>query len=140
MIISRGSSVPSQRPSLLLPHPCPASMQDMPAKYIYEPWTAPLSVQQAAACVIGRDYPAPIVDHAVVMKANLAKMKAAYDAAKGTVPEGLQVAAAGGSAVVRSSTGPGGSGSSSQAVAGSQTVRAGGQASPAAGTKRPRAS
>jgi cryptochrome len=32
-------------------------LQDMPAKYIYEPWTAPLSVQQAAGCVIGKDYP-----------------------------------------------------------------------------------
>ncbi len=57
-------------------------MQDMPAKYIYEPWTAPLAVQQAAGCVIGRDYPAPIVDHAAASKANMAKMKAAYDAAK----------------------------------------------------------
>lgn len=32
-------------------------LQDMPAKYIYEPWTAPLSVQQAAGCIIGKDYP-----------------------------------------------------------------------------------
>ncbi len=113
-------------------------MQNMPAKYIYEPWTAPPSVQQAAGCVIGRDYPAPIVDHAVVMKANLAKMKAAYNAAKGTAPEGLQVAETGGSAVVRSSTGPRGGSSSSQAASGSQPVRAGNKAGPAAGTKRSR--
>lgn len=50
--------------------------KDMPSKYIYEPWTAPLSVQQAAKCVIGRDYPAPIVDHATVLKANMERMKA----------------------------------------------------------------
>lgn len=31
--------------------------QDFPAKYIYEPWTAPLAVQQAAGCIIGKDYP-----------------------------------------------------------------------------------
>ena len=36
----------------------------VPDKLIHEPWTlAPLE-QQAAGCVIGRDYPAPVVDHA----------------------------------------------------------------------------
>jgi cryptochrome len=38
-------------------------LRKYPDKYIYEPWTAPLSVQKAANCVIGTDYPAPIVDH-----------------------------------------------------------------------------
>ena len=37
---------------------------------------------QAAGCVIGVDYPFPIVDHAVVSKENMGKMKAAYDAGK----------------------------------------------------------
>ena len=42
--------------------PCPPAPpfppnQDMPAKYIYEPWTAPPAVQQAAGCIIGKDYP-----------------------------------------------------------------------------------
>lgn len=32
-------------------------LQDFPSKYIYEPWTAPLSVQQKAGCIIGKDYP-----------------------------------------------------------------------------------
>ncbi|MCX7616722.1 deoxyribodipyrimidine photo-lyase [Tepidiforma sp.] len=36
----------------------------VPDRYLHEPWTMPLQVQQAAGCVIGRDYPAPIVDHA----------------------------------------------------------------------------
>lgn len=57
-------------------------VQDMPAKYIYEPWTAPTAVQQQAGCIIGKDYPAPIVDHAAVLKVNLEKMKAAYAAGK----------------------------------------------------------
>ena len=57
-------------------------LKDMPAKYIYEPWTAPPEVQRKAGCVVGQDYPAPIVDHAVVSKANMAKMKAAYAAGK----------------------------------------------------------
>lgn len=54
----------------------------MPAKYIYEPWKAPLAVQREAGCVIGEDYPAPIVDHAVVSKENIGKMKEAYAAAR----------------------------------------------------------
>jgi len=32
---------------------------DMPNEYIYEPWTAPLSIQEKAHCIIGRDYPKP---------------------------------------------------------------------------------
>jgi deoxyribodipyrimidine photo-lyase len=31
---------------------------------IHAPWLAPADRQQAAGCVIGRDYPAPLVDHA----------------------------------------------------------------------------
>lgn len=31
----------------------------MPNEYIYEPWTAPLSVQKKARCIIGKDYPKP---------------------------------------------------------------------------------
>jgi len=49
-----------------------------PAKYIYQPWEAPLATQKAAGCIIGVDYPRPIVDHAIKSKENLAKMKAAY--------------------------------------------------------------
>ena len=69
------------------------ALKDMPAKYIYEPWTAPKAVQEKANCIIGKDYPLPIVDHAVVSKANMEKMKAAYAAGKaeaevGTSTEG----------------------------------------------------
>nr|XP_029118922.1 (6-4)DNA photolyase isoform X5 [Elaeis guineensis] len=32
-------------------------LKDMPKEYIYEPWTAPLSVQKKANCIIGKDYP-----------------------------------------------------------------------------------
>jgi cryptochrome len=54
----------------------------MPAKYIYEPWTAPLPVQQAAGVIIGKDYPNPIVDHKSISKSNMGRMKEAYDAHK----------------------------------------------------------
>lgn len=43
----------------------------MPDKYIYEPWKAPLAVQATAKCIVGKDYPQPIVDHAAASKANM---------------------------------------------------------------------
>lgn len=58
------------------------ALKNFPAKHIYEPWTAPLSVQQSAGCIVGKDYPKPVVDHATVSKVNMEKMKAAYSAAK----------------------------------------------------------
>ena len=57
-------------------------LKKYPSQFIYEPWKAPLSVQKACNCIIGQDYPRPIVDHDVVRKANLAKMAAAYAANK----------------------------------------------------------
>lgn len=35
----------------------------MPLRYLFEPWTAPKAVQEKANCIIGVDYPSPIVDH-----------------------------------------------------------------------------
>ena len=42
----------------------------MPVEFIYEPWKAPESVQREAGCVLGEDYPWPIVDHEAVSKRN----------------------------------------------------------------------
>jgi len=53
-------------------------LKKFPTKYIYEPWKAPLSVQKQAGCIIGKDYPQPIVDHSVISKVNINRMKAAY--------------------------------------------------------------
>lgn len=50
----------------------------MPEKYIYEPWTAPLLVQQKAKCIIGKDYPHPVCDHAVANKLCRDRMAASY--------------------------------------------------------------
>jgi deoxyribodipyrimidine photo-lyase len=33
-----------------------------------EPWTMPPEVQERIGCVIGSDYPEPIVDHAVARR------------------------------------------------------------------------
>ena len=62
-------------------HYIPA-LRNMPAKYVYEPWLAPLDVQQKAGCVVGVDYPAPVVDHAVASKACVDKIATAYAAHK----------------------------------------------------------
>jgi deoxyribodipyrimidine photo-lyase len=39
-------------------------LAEVPDEYLSEPWTMPTEVQERAGCVIGRDYPEPIVDHA----------------------------------------------------------------------------
>jgi cryptochrome len=54
--------------------------KDMPAKYIYEPWEAPVAIQQKCGVVIGETYPHPIVDHKTISKSNMGRMKEAYDA------------------------------------------------------------
>jgi deoxyribodipyrimidine photo-lyase len=48
-------------------------LRKVPAAYLAEPWTMPPEVQQQARCVIGADYPAPIVDHLAARRAALAR-------------------------------------------------------------------
>ena len=62
------------------------ALKRMPKKYIYEPWKAPLEVQRACGCIIGVDYPKPIVDHAVISKVNMGRMNKAYAANKAAQP------------------------------------------------------
>ena len=38
-------------------------LEPVPPKYLREPWRMPEEVQREVGCVIGEDYPAPIVDH-----------------------------------------------------------------------------
>ncbi len=54
------------------------ALKDMPSKYIYEPWLAPLSVQRASNCIVGQDYPERIVIHETASKINMQRMKDAY--------------------------------------------------------------
>jgi cryptochrome len=58
------------------------ALQRYPTKYIFAPHTAPVEMQRAWGCVIGRDYPAPIVDHDVVCPRNKERLKVAFAAAK----------------------------------------------------------
>ena len=39
-----------------------------PDEYLAEPWTMPEAVQKQAGCIIGSDYPEPIVDHAAARR------------------------------------------------------------------------
>lgn len=39
-------------------------MKNVPDKYLGQPWTMPDDMQKEAGCIIGQDYPRPIVDHA----------------------------------------------------------------------------
>jgi cryptochrome len=50
----------------------------VPAEFIYEPWRAPVPVQRQAGCVVGCDYPQPIVDHEQAKARNLERMRLAY--------------------------------------------------------------
>ena len=47
-------------------------LQRVPDRYIHAPWTMPEAVQQAAGCLIGTDYPGPVVDHATQREKALA--------------------------------------------------------------------
>jgi deoxyribodipyrimidine photo-lyase len=38
-------------------------LRDMPTQFIHEPWTADDFTQQTAGVLIGKDYPAPIIEH-----------------------------------------------------------------------------
>ena len=38
-------------------------LANVPDKYVHEPHKMATAVQQKSGCIIGRDYPAPIVDH-----------------------------------------------------------------------------
>jgi len=39
------------------------ALRGVPPAYVHEPWTMPPLLQAELGCVIGRDYPAPVVDH-----------------------------------------------------------------------------
>ena len=49
----------------------------LPDKFIHAPWTVPAAEQTRLGVVIGRDYPVPVVDHAVQRARALALFKLA---------------------------------------------------------------
>jgi deoxyribodipyrimidine photo-lyase len=51
-------------------------LASVPDKFIHRPWAMPASAQKACGFELGRDYPAPLVDHAVQREKALALYKA----------------------------------------------------------------
>jgi deoxyribodipyrimidine photo-lyase len=52
-------------------------LASVPAQCIHAPWTMSAATQAACGCIVGRDYPAPVVDHAVQRERALALYKKA---------------------------------------------------------------
>jgi deoxyribodipyrimidine photo-lyase len=50
-------------------------LRDVPDKYLAEPWSMPEEVQAEAGCVIGEDYPGPMVDHAAARREALERYR-----------------------------------------------------------------
>jgi deoxyribodipyrimidine photo-lyase len=48
-------------------------LREVPREYLAEPWTMPVDVQRGSGCVIGVDYPAPIVDQREAREAAFAR-------------------------------------------------------------------
>ncbi|WP_407571544.1 FAD-binding domain-containing protein [Deinococcus altitudinis] len=54
----------------------------VPDACLLEPWTMTAAQQRQAGCVLGRDYPLPVVEHAAARARNLDRMRAAYARAR----------------------------------------------------------
>ncbi|KAK2526598.1 cryptochrome-1 [Columba guinea] len=59
-------------------------LKNFPTKYIYEPWTASEEEQRQAGCIIGRDYPFPMVNHKEASDRNLQLMRRVREEQRGT--------------------------------------------------------
>nr|BAF45421.1 cryptochrome precursor [Dianemobius nigrofasciatus] len=49
-------------------------LKNYPVEYLYEPWKAPLHVQETAGCIVGKDYPERIIDHQIASEKNRSYM------------------------------------------------------------------
>ena len=54
-------------------------LRDVPARHLAEPWTMPEELQRELGCVIGEDYPAPIVEHRAARREALERYASARD-------------------------------------------------------------
>lgn len=52
-------------------------LSHVPEKFIHTPWEMPATVQKKAKCIIGQDYPLPLVDHQEARERTLAAYKQA---------------------------------------------------------------
>ncbi|GAC1391465.1 MAG: deoxyribodipyrimidine photo-lyase [Candidatus Saccharimonadales bacterium] len=52
-------------------------LRHVPDKYLSEPWMMSIQQQHQSQCLIGRDYPSPIIDHSMARERALAEYRAA---------------------------------------------------------------
>lgn len=65
-------------------------------QYIYEPHLAPIAIQEKAKCIIGKDYPFPMLDEKREKERCIARLKVAYGVGlHGNAPEVLDGRAVG---------------------------------------------
>jgi deoxyribodipyrimidine photo-lyase len=50
-------------------------LRSVPDRFIHEPWKMDAKAQDEAGCVMGRDYPVPVVDHSVRRHEAIARYK-----------------------------------------------------------------
>ncbi len=62
----------------------------VPDRFVHAPWTMPPGVQAAAGCAVGRDYPAPIVDHPMARARALAAYRSVRDVAPAQRPASIR--------------------------------------------------
>jgi deoxyribodipyrimidine photo-lyase len=58
-------------------------LSSVPDQYIHNPWKLPPASQETASCIIGKDYPQPIIDHRFARERALEQFRAAKQKAGG---------------------------------------------------------
>ncbi|OWR50781.1 cryptochrome 2 [Danaus plexippus plexippus] len=66
-------------------------LKNMPTRYIHEPWVCPEEIQKSIRCIIGKDYPMPIVDHTKASEINLERIKQVYAQLAKFKPQGALI-------------------------------------------------
>lgn len=54
------------------------ALRNMPLQYLHEPWKAPKKVQKEANCILGKNYPLPLINHHDAIKNNLVRMRQVF--------------------------------------------------------------
>jgi deoxyribodipyrimidine photo-lyase len=51
------------------------ALRRVPDRFVHAPWLMPSALQSTTGCLIGRDYPAPVVDHATARRQAIEKFR-----------------------------------------------------------------